>query len=48
MSPHPLIKNLLIQKFEIQKYYQNKPEFHSVSSRKNLPKSEVFVINPGQ
>ena len=41
MPPHPL-KN-----FEIQKYYQNKPKFNSVYSRKNLPKikDEAYVIN---
>ena len=32
MLAHP------ITNFEIQKYCQNKPEFHAVYSRNNLPK----------
>ena len=32
MSPHPLTN------FEIQKYYQNEPEFNGVYSRNNMPK----------
>ena len=32
MLPHPLTN------FEIQKYYQNEPEFDDVYSRNNLPK----------
>ena len=32
MSPHPLMK------FEIQKYYQNKPKFNGFYSINNLPK----------
>ena len=32
MLPHPLTK------FEIQKYYENKPRFIGVFSRDNLPK----------
>ena len=32
MQPHPLIN------FEIQKYYQNQPNFNGVYSRKNLSK----------
>ena len=32
MSPHPLTS------FEIQKYYQNKPQFNGVYFRNNLPK----------
>ena len=32
MLPHPLTR------FEIQKYYQNKPKFNDVYSRNNLPK----------
>ena len=32
MLPHPLTN------FEIQKYYQNKPNINGVYSRKNLPK----------
>ena len=32
MSPHPLTN------FEIQKYYQNKPNYNGVYSRNNLPK----------
>ena len=32
MLPHPLTN------FEMQKYYQNKPEFNGVYSRNNLPK----------
>ena len=41
MTPHPL-KN-----FEMQKYYQNKPNFNGVYSRSNLPKIKVGadVIN---
>ena len=41
MTPHPL-KN-----FEMQKYYQNKPNFNGVYSRNNLPKIKVGadVIN---
>ena len=33
--------------FEIQKYYQNKPKFNGVYSRKNLPKIKdgPYVIN---
>ena len=39
--PHPL------NNFEIQKYYQNEPKFHSVYSRNNLPKIKdgAYVIN---
>ena len=32
MPPYPLTN------FEIQKYYQNEPQFNGVYSRKNLPK----------
>ena len=34
-------------KFEIQKYYQNKPKFNSVYSRNNSPKTKdgAYVIN---
>ena len=42
MPPHPLIN------FEIQKYYQNKPRFHGIYSRNNLPKKikdGAYVIN---
>ena len=41
MLPHPLTN------FEIQKYYQNKPKFNGVYSRKNLPKIKdgTYVIN---
>ena len=41
MLPHPLTN------FELQKYYQNKPKFHGVYSRKNLPKIKdgTYVIN---
>ena len=37
----------LLVNFEIQKYYQNEPEFNGVYSRKNLPKVKdgTFVIN---
>ena len=40
MVPHPLTN------FEIQKYYQNEPEFNGVYSRNNLPeiKHEAYVI----
>ena len=33
--------------FEIQKYYQQEPEFNGVSSRNNLPKIKdgTYVIN---
>ena len=40
--PHPL------SSFEIQRYYQNKHQFHGVYSRKNLPnivKDGKYVIN---
>ena len=41
MLPHPLTN------FELQKYYQNKPKFYGVYSRKNLPKIKdgTYVIN---
>ena len=41
MLPHPLTY------FEIQSYYQNKPKFHDVYSRNNLPKTKgrAYVIN---
>ena len=41
MSPHPLTS------FEIQNYYQNRPKFNSVYSRKHLSKIKdgAFVIN---
>ena len=41
MPPHSLTK------FEIQKYYQNKPKFNGVYSKTNLPKikDEAYVIN---
>ena len=41
MSPHSL------NKFEIQKYYQNEPKFNDIYSRNNLPKikDKVYVIN---
>ena len=41
MPPHPLIN------FEIQKYYQNEPEFNGVYSRNKLPeiKDGAYVIN---
>ena len=41
MSPHSL------NKFEIQKYYQNEPKFNGIYSRNNLPKikDKVYVIN---
>ena len=44
MAPHPLAN------FEIQKYYQNKPEFNGVFSRNNLPKIKdgAYVINLGE
>ena len=32
MAPYPLIN------FEIQKYYQNEPNFNGVYSRSNMPK----------
>ena len=37
----------LLTNFEIQKYYQNKPEFNGVYSRDNLPKIKdgAYVIN---
>ena len=39
MVPHPLTN------FEIQKYYQNEPEFNGAYSRNNLPKikHEAYV-----
>ena len=41
MPPH------LVPNFEIQKCYQNKPEFNGVYSRNNLPKIKdgAYVIN---
>ena len=41
MSPH------FLNKFEIQKYYQNEPKFNGIYSRNNLPKikDRVYVIN---
>ena len=42
MPPHPLTN------FEIQKYYQNKPQFNGAYSRDNLSvkiKDEAYVIN---
>ena len=41
MPTHPLTN------FEIQKYYQNEPNFDDVSSRNNLPKieNEISVTN---
>ena len=41
MLPH------LLRNFEIQKFYQNKPEFNGVDSRNNLPKIKdgVYAIN---
>ena len=43
MPPYPLTN------FEIQKYYQNEPNFTGVYSRNNLPKIEdgLYVINLG-
>ena len=41
MPPHSLTN------FEIQKYYENKPRFNGVYSRKNLPekiKDRVYLI----
>ena len=41
MLPHPLAY------FEIQKYYQNEPEFNGVYSRNNLSKIKdvAYIIN---
>ena len=41
MPPHPLTN------FEIEKHYQNEPEFNGVYSRNNLPKIKdgAYVIN---
>ena len=41
ISPH------FLKKFEIQKYYQNKPKFNGAYSRYNLPKIKdgAYVIN---
>ena len=41
MLPHPLTN------FGIEKYYQNKPKFNTVYSRKNLPKIKdgAYVLN---
>ena len=41
MQPHPLTN------FEIQIYYQNKPEFNGVYSRNDLPKIKdgKYAIN---
>ena len=38
MLPHPLTY------FEIQKYYENKPKFNGVYSRKNLSKIKDWGI----
>ena len=40
MSPHPLTN------LQIQKYYQNNPEFNAVYSRNNLSikKDETFIL----
>ena len=37
----------LLANFEIQKYYQNEPDFNGVYSRSNLPETEdgPYVIN---
>ena len=42
MPPHPLTN------FEIQKYYENEPNFNGVYSRNNLSKikDRAYVINP--
>ena len=42
-----LIRSNFFIKFEIQKYYQNKPKFNGVYSRNNLPKikDRVSIIN---
>ena len=37
MLPHPLTN------FEIQKYYQNEPQFNGVHSRTNLPKIKDYA-----
>ena len=44
MPPHPLTN------FEIQKYYQNEPNFNGFYSRNNLPKIKdgAYVINLGE
>ena len=41
MLPHPLTN------LEVQKYYQNKPEFNGAYSRNNLPKIKIgtYVLN---
>ena len=33
----------MIDYFEIQKYYQNKPKFSGVYSRSNLPNDKLYV-----
>ena len=44
MPPYPLIN------FEIQRYYQNKPQFNGVYSRNLLNRSKdgAYVINPDE
>ena len=40
MPPHSLTN------FEVQKYYQNEPEFNGVYSKNNLPRMEhIYIIN---
>ena len=34
----------MVDYFEIQKYYQNKPKFSGVYSRSDLPNDELYVI----
>ena len=41
MPPH------LLTNFEVQRYYQNEPNFNGIYSRNNLPKTKVgaYAIN---
>ena len=40
MPPHSLTN------FEVQKYYQNEPEFNGVYSKNNLPRmGHIYIIN---
>ena len=39
-----------VKNFEIQKYYPNKPNFNSIYSRNNLPKTKdgTYLETPGE
>ena len=46
-ADHDFLPPRRLTNFEIQKYYQNKPNFNGVYSRNNLSKikNEAYVIN---